>query len=79
MGRTGGTWRSNSMDVLPYVDTDQDSSSATYQHQAAPAAVHYPPALAQLSKLSQLAQAQQQHLGKLGTVAANQKLSMMRY
>ena len=79
MGRSGGTWRSNSMDVLPYVDTDQDSGSATYQHQAAaPAAAHYPPALAQLSKLSQLAQAQQQHLGKLGTVAANQKLLMMR-
>ena len=76
MGRSGG-WRSNSMDVLPYVDTEQDSSSTSYPQHAAPAAL-YPPALAQLSKLSQLAQLQQQHLGKLGTVAANQKLSMMR-
>ena len=54
MGRSGG-WRSNSMDVLPYVDTEQDSSSTSYPQHAAPAAL-YPPALAQLSKLSQLEQ-----------------------
>lgn len=62
-----GTWRSNSMDVLPYVESDND-----YQ---------YPPGstLAKLSQLSQLAQ-QQQQLNKHGASAAavNHKMSMMR-
>ena len=42
------------MDVLPYVESDQD-----YQ---------YPAAIAKLSQLSQLAQ--QQQLGSLGTAAS---------
>ena len=56
------------MDVLPYVESDND-----YQQ--------YPPGstLAKLSQLSQLAQ-QQQQLNKHGASAAavNHKMSMMR-
>ena len=59
----GRTWRSNSMDVLPYVESDS---------------AHFSPALAQIVQLSQLSQ-QQQLTAKLGQAAAsNQKLAVMR-
>ena len=60
----GRTWRSNSMDVLPYVESDSP---------------HCSPALAQIAQLSKLSQ-QQQLTAKLGqAAAANQKLAMMRW
>lgn len=60
----GRAWRSNSMDVLPYVESDS---------------AHFSPALAQIAQLSKLSQ-QQQLTAKLGqAAAANQKLAMMRW
>ena len=60
----GRAWRSNSMDVLPYVESDS---------------AHFSPALAQIAQLSKLSQ-QQQLTAKLGQAAtANQKLAMMRW
>ena len=77
----GGAWRSSSMDVLPFVDTET-SAAPPPQLPAAPAAGHYPPALAQLHQLSQLSQLAKQHhqlqLQKQSGAAANQKLAMIR-
>ena len=83
----GGAWRSSSMDVLPYVDTE--TSAAPPPQLPAVAAVtaagHYPPALAQLHQLSQLSQLAKQHqqhqqlqLQKQSGAAANQKLAIIR-
>ena len=67
------------MDVLPYVDTETSAAPAVA---AAPAAGHYPPALAQLHQLSQLSQLAKQHqqlqLQKQSGAAANQKLAIIR-
>ena len=77
----GGAWRSSSMDVLPYVDTETSAAPPPQLSvvAAAPAAGHYPPALAQLHQLSQLAkQHQQLQLQKQSGAAANQKLAIIR-
>ena len=80
----GGAWRSSSMDVLPYVDTETSAAPPPQLSAgpAAPAAGHYPPALAQLHQLSQLSQLAKQHhqlqLQKQSGAAAGQKLAIIR-
>ena len=72
------------MDVLPYVDTETSAAPPPQLPAvaAAPAAGHYPPALAQLHQLSQLSQLAKQHqqlqLQKQSGAAANQKLAIIR-